>query len=296
MAKCRLRGDHMRVYDELHDGHGRLLARGDLHEVIGEVEVIYESRRNGKKVFTRKIRNNDLLVTGAVFLSEKVNNVRSTFLTTPLDFSLGIHNIEDIDRTSRTVPQEHIVGFCIGNGGCGDVYNTVHKVHRTDLTVPGMIPFRVVPLSNDLQGTTREQYFLRTVRGDYAYYYGKKFGIEREINVQYEDGTIVPVDVNLIGDSNRKYIKTFTKFVGTVDEYEVREYFKLTEGSTMRSLVNSVGLATGYLGVASDAVEKGISNLQEVFNARTITTLNTENGELKDSEATIKYTYKLFFT
>lgn len=287
-------GDHMHVYEELQDQHGNLLAKGEKHEIIGEVEVIYKSRRNGKVVFTRTIDTNDLLVTGAVFLSEKVNNIRSSFLTTPIDYSLGVHKIEEIDRSSATVAKEHIVGFCVGDGGCGDTYNTVHKVHRTDLTVPGMVPFRVVPLSNDLQEATRRRYFLRVVKGDFIYYYGKKFTIDREINVQYEDGTIVPVDVNLIGDSNKKYIKTFTKFTGTVDEFDIREYHKVKYGSTIRSLVNSVGLITGYTGKAADAVEKGIS-LDEIYNGRMMTTLNTENSELKDSEATITYIYKLFF-
>ena len=288
-------GDHLAVIDTVHDGTGRLLAEAKPHEVIGEVEIIHRSMVNGRPIFTRTIRNNDLLVTGAVFLSEKVNNIRSSFLTTPLDLELGVHTTEQIDTSSTTVPLEHIVGIAIGNGGCGDGYNTVHKVHRTDRKVPGMIPFRVVPLNADLNGDTRNRYLLRVVQGDYAYYYGKKFTVEREINVLYEDGTIVPTNVDVIGDSNGKYIKTFTKYSVTVDESDVREYFKITEGSTMRSRVNSVGLMTGYLGEAGDSADKG-GNIQEIFNARMMTTLNMENNELKDSESTVTFIYRLYFT
>lgn len=302
MAKMKVhrKGDHMRIIEDLQDQHGRLLARGESHEIIGEVEVIHQSRITGRSVFTRKLQYNDLLVTGAVFLSEKVNNVRSSFLTNPIDFNLGIHTVEDIDRSSATVPQEQIVGICVGNGGCGDTYNTVHKVHRTDIEVPGMLPIRVVPLNQDLQGVSRQKYFLRKVIGDYAYYYGKKFTVDREINVMYEDGTIVPTNVSMIGDSNGKYIKTFTKFTATLDEFDVREGFKLTQGSTLRSLVNSVGLATGYWGKAKGsgiALDRDHTQAEfdEVFNCRMMTTLNTENSELKDSEATITYIYRLYF-
>ncbi|MCM1294992.1 MAG: hypothetical protein NC311_05575 [Muribaculaceae bacterium] len=301
MAKIRQhKGDHMRVLEDLQDQHGRLLARGESHEIIGEVEIIHKSKVSGKAVFTRKLRRNDLLVTGAVFLSEKSNNIRSSFLTNPIDYNLGIHTVEEIDRTSATVPQEQIVGICVGNGGCGDTYNTVHKVHRTDIEVPGMLPIRVVPLNQDLKGVARQQYFLRKIEGEYAYYYGKKFTVDREINVMYEDGTIVPTNVHLIGDSNGKFIKTFTKYTATLDEFDIREGFKLSQGSTMRSLVNSVGLATGYWGKAmvppsgtgrSDPQD----GFEEVFNCRMMTTLNTENSELKDSEATITYIYRLYY-
>lgn len=296
MAKMRYhsRGDKMRVYEELQDQHGRLLAKGESHEIIGEVEIIHTSKATGRTVFTRTIKENDLLVTGAVFLSEKVNNVRSRFLTNPIDFNLGIHTTEEIDRSSATIPMEHIVGICVGNGGCSDTYNTVHKVHRTDIEVPGMLPIRVLPLNQDLKGVARQRYLLRKVQGEYAYYYGKRFSVEREINVMYEDGTIVPTNVHLIGDSNGKYIKTFTKFTATMDETDIREGFKLSQGSTMRSLVNSVGLLTGYLGKSVNEAEKD-TVAEEVFNARMMTTLNTENSELKDSEATITYIYRLYF-
>lgn len=302
MAYTRVcsKGDHMRVLEKLQDQHGRLLASGEPHEIIGEVEIIHQSRITGRTVFTRTLGYNDLLVTGAVFLSEKVNNVRSSFLTNPIDFNLQIHKVEDIDRTSVTVPKEQIVGICVGNGGCGDTYNTVHKVHRTDIEVPGMLPIRVRPLNQDLKGVARGNYFLRKVVGDYAYYYGKKFTVDREINVMYEDGTIVPTNVSMIGDSNGKYIKTFTKFTAALDEFDIREGFKLSQGSTLRSLVNSVGLATGYWGKAKGSgIALDRDNTQdgfdEVFNCRMMTTLNTENSELKDSEATITYIYRLYF-
>lgn len=288
--------DSARVIDTLCDGNGTLLAQGGGHAIIGEVEIIHRSKATGKVLFTRshRIETNDLLVTGAVYLSEKINNMRSSFLTTPIDVSLGVHTADQLDLSAKTIPNEIVCGIMVGCGGCGDTYNTVHKVHRTDLTVPNPVPFRVVPLSQDLKGTTRSRYFLRVVRGNYAYYYGKKFTVNREINVMYEDGTIVPTNVNVLGDIKGQYIKTFTKYDVTVDESDIREGFKLTYGNTLQSRVNSVGLITGYPGLAADSQDKG-EQIEEYFNARTITTLNTENDELKDSESTVAYIYRLYF-
>lgn len=275
--------DHIRVYDEADVNGQRIEGHGA--DIIGSVEIIYQSKKNGKAVFTRNLYKNDLLVTGAVFMSEKNNNMRSTFQTVPLDLELGVHTNDEIVVDHTTIANEKICGLMIGNGGCGDTYNTVYKVNRASRSVPGMIPFRVVPVDKDLDPTDREKYFLRAIKGDYVYYYGKKFDIDREINVQFEDGTTVPTDVDTTVVN--KFIKTFTKYRVTVDQRDVREYFKITQGSTLRSLINSIGLVTGYPGLAAD-------NFEEFFNVRGTTTLNMENQELKDSESTITVIYRLF--
>lgn len=115
--------------------------------------------------FTRTLHDhNDLLVTGAVFLSEKANNMRSTFKTTPLDISLGVHTADQVEVSNKTIGYEKIGGIMVGDGGAGDTYNTVYKVNRAALSVPGPVPFRVVPVENDLKDTDREKYFLRVVR------------------------------------------------------------------------------------------------------------------------------------
>lgn len=260
--------------------------RSDHSDIIGDVQVIYESRSNGKVIFTRTLRDhNDLLVTGAVFLSEKANNIRSTFKTIPLDLELGIHGNDQIEVSQKTISREKIAGIMVGNGGAGDTYNSVFKVNRAARHVPGIVPFRVVPVDQDLKDTDRAKYFMRLVKGDYAYYYGKKFDIEREINVMFEDGTSVPVDVDNM--PNNKFIKVFTKYRAVLDERDIREYFKINYGSTLRSLINSVGLITGYPGLTEDGQE-------EFFNVRGMTTMNMENQELKDSESTITIIYRLF--
>ena len=255
-------------------------------KIIGDVQVIYESKKNGKVIFTRTLHDhNDLLVTGAVFLSEKANNMRSTFKTNPLDISLGVHTADQVEVSNKTIGYEKIGGIMVGDGGAGDTYNTVYKVNRAALSVPGPVPFRVVPVENDLKDTDREKYFLRVVKGDYAYYYGKKFDIEPEIGVMFEDGTVVPIDVNT--QNPDKFIKVFTKYRAVIDQRDIREYFKYTEGSTLRSLINSVGLITGYPLTSKEGTE-------EYFNVRGMTTFNMENQELKDSESTITFIYRLF--
>lgn len=284
----KVTADSMSIAEELIDEGGqRLLAAARMDKTIrGQVEVIHKSKYGSRTIFTRTIRDNDLLVTGSVFVSEKMNNMRSRFITTPIDVELGVHNADQVDQTVARIPEEVICGLMIGNGGAGDTYNTVNKVRRANRMVPGAIPYRVVPLTSDLSGTERSQYILRRVRGEYAYYYGKRFDSEPVITVAYEDGTTVPTNVGDTVDNN-KFIRIYTTYRITVGKDDVREYFKITQGSTMRSLVNSAGLITGYPGVDD-------SNNAEYYNVRGLTTLNMENQELKDSESTITFIYRLF--
>lgn len=257
---------------------------GRRSNILGDVDVLYTSRHSGKPVFTRTFSgHNDLLVTGAVFFTEKANGMRTRFTTMPLDIEYGIHTAEELDRTNTTVPQEVICGFMVGNQGAGATYNTVRPVNRASRSVPGPVPFRVVPIDEDLEGGERDMYFMRVVRNGFAYYYAKKFEVTREFSIQYEDGTTVPVDVDT---SSEKFIKVFTRYKAFVDQTDIREYFKITEGSTIKSLINSIGLVSGYPGT-------GLDGKEEWYNIRGITTMNMENQELKDSESTIDFNYRL---
>lgn len=277
--------EHARINDDLLVGKTRVKPH---HEapIVGEVEVIVDSAVDGKHIFTKSIKNNELLVNGAVFISEKINNIRSGFANLPLDVEVGTHTIDQINRTVTTIPDEKICGLVIGNGGNQGVYSAIYPVDRGARVVPGMIPYRVVPLGDDLNEADRKYYFMRVVRGDYAYYYGKTFDVDREIHVQYEDGTLVqPNDES--GANSDKFIKTFTRYKITVDNRDVREYFKITEGSTLMSFINSVGLVAGYPVTDEDGNT-------EYCNVRCLTTLNMENQELKDTESTITFIYRLF--
>ena len=119
--------------------------------------------------------------------------------------------------------------------------------------------------------------------GDYRFGKGGKWGAADLCKLSRDYG-IAPFVCPLIKEWDRK-----------ISSSDIREYFKITQGSTLRSLVNSVGLLTGYLGEASDSADKG-GGVEEVFNARMMTTLNMESSELKDSASTITFIYRLYFT
>lgn len=307
------------VKEELDVNGKRLAAYGP--NVIGEVEVVYRSKKDGKAIFTKSLHKNDLLVTGAVFFSEKANDMRSSYRTMSLDEKYDVHRRgEDYtdEEWRANISKEKICGIMIGNGGCGETYNQVHKVRRIDIDVPNMIPFRVGainiddlpsvdsdPFDYDGSGTSavtsagnptkvitsdiRRKYFMCSVRPNdgYVYFYGKKFDTTPEICVLYEDGTVVEYNAHESAVDTDKFVRVFTKYSVTIDQSDVREWFKKNTGSTMKSLINSIGLVSGWPG-------DDVWGYPEYYNVRGITTFNMENHELKDSESTIEITYRLF--
>ena len=306
-----------KVDEELYLNGELAATSGYTHEVIGEVEILYKSKHGGKTVFTRTINRNDLLVTGAVFLSEKVNQIRSSYYPTPLDVAHDVHTADtrfSFDSSSYlmkdvgVIPYERICGIMIGRGGCGETYNQVHRVYRTDTEVPEIVPFRTICLSDgeeDLTGDERKLYFMRslqTINGkDCVCYYGKRFQADREINVQWEDGTVVNVNALVPGNDRGKLVKTFTKFTTSISVKDVREYCRLAEGSTVRSLVNSIGLMSGFPvnpddnSIITPVTEALYENPYEFANIRGMTTLNTDDYPFKDRESTMDITYRLYF-
>lgn len=271
--------------------------------IIGEVEVIRTSWNGQETLFTRTIHHNDLLVNGAVFMSEKNNNMRSSFAPTPLDVDLGVHQLSDVDRTDVTVPLERVCGLVVGVEGCTNTYNTVRPVYRHHRTVPGIVPYRTVQLdvTGDLSNQMQSKYFLRVekmVQGQRcAVYYGKRFEKTQEIKVMFEDDTDVPTDVHILTDP--KFIKVYTEHKVTIDQSDIREWFKLMEGSTVSSRVNSVGLVAGYpvktFSADGQVDDNGnpMEDIWDYYNVRTLTTMNMENQELKDSASTITFIYRL---
>ena len=252
---------------------------------VGEVEIIGKDR-DGNTLFT-KTHKNALLINGACYISEKENNRRSRFAPQPLDILYGAHTATDVQVTDETLKEEYVIGMVIGIQGCTNTYNTVRPVLKNALTVPGMIPFRVVPTAEDFTGGDRERYFLRqTIYYDgveYAQYFGKVFDQDPRIDVVMESGDDVPNNISDYTDPG--YLFDYTYYVLTINADDVREHFQLTDGNTRLSRINSLGLVAGYPIVNEDGHT-------EYYNVRCLTTVNFENSELSDRLSTLIVRYR----
>ena len=149
-----------------------------------------------------------------------------------------------------------------------------------------MVPIRMVPAAEDFTGDERNKYFLRRttfVGGvEYAMYYGKVFDMDPRIDIVFESGDDIPDDVYKYDDPG--FLFSFTNYTLTVDSNDIREYFRINDGNTSMSRINSIGLVAGY------PVVNDLGHI-EFYNVRCLTTVNTESLELKDSLSTIQVIY-----
>ena len=233
--RIRLNTDHGVVE---FDDHGMSMA--------GKVKIIGRDHK-GRVLFT-KTEDNALLINGATYILEKINNRRSRFAPPPLDVQYGSHQQADVTIDTTTLSQEYVCGMVFGIGGCTNTYNTVRPVLRNALTVPEMVPIRMVPAAEDFTGDERNKYFLRRttfVGGvEYAMYYGKVFDMDPRIDIVFESGDDIPDDVYKYDDPG--FLFSFTNYTLTVDANDIREYFRINDGNTSMSRINSIGLVAGY--------------------------------------------------
>ena len=271
-----------------HENGSAIMKSDGAHvKTVGDVEVIGCDSK-GRVLFTRR-KNNALLINGASYFSEKTNNMRCRFAPTPLDVLYGDHEQNQVEVTKETLAEEYICGIVFGIGGCTNTYNTVRPVNNNAITVPEMIPIRMIRADQDLTGEDRARYFLRHstfVEGvEYAQYYGKVFDAEPRIDVIFESGEDIPNDIYKYDEPG--YLFDYTYYTLTVNNDDIRDYFKITDGNTSLSRINSLGLVAGY---------PRVNDLghTEFYNIRCLTTVNLENVSLQDSLSQIYIRYRLF--
>lgn len=246
--------------------------------ILGTVKV---SAFSGNELITSGKFKNKLLVSGRVYFCEKSINMRSGFKPASIDQDLGVSGV--LTLTNANLMQEDIIGIMVGIGGTTAVYGTINEVEVHKKTLPTPVPFRIVPIAEDLTGAERAKYFLRVVEGGKVKYYGKKFE-SRSTKVRYENGTEVPLNVDTL--SNPGVIRTFNEYNAIVGQKDIREYFLVAYGDTSLCQINSVGLLTGY----PEDIGGGVI---EYRNVRCITTANMAQNPLKDELSVINFNYEL---
>lgn len=242
--------------------------------------LVRTSNFSGNELITKNKYNNKLLVNGRVYFCEKSINTRSNFKPSSIDQDLGVSGVLTLNNTNLI--QEDIIGIMVGIGGTTAVYGSINDVEVHKKTVPTPVPFRIVPLAQDLTGEERAKYFLRVVDGANVKYFGKKFE-SKSTKVLYDNGTEVPLNVDTL--STPGSIRTFNEYLAVVGQKDIREYFLSVYGDTSLCQINTVGLLTGYPEVVGETIE--------YRNVRCITTANMAQNPLKDELSIINFNYEL---
>lgn len=229
-----------------------------VEDVLGSVGTATRVRiLDGK---TKKVLydgHNTTVLGGRLHLLEK-----SFGITPDVTQHLTLNEILGIEHASTpnvfaNKIDRNAVYFMAGKGASSvAVPGKVFIPHNYESKLYEPIPFRLVPVANDLSQTEREPYRLRkivTYGGiEYAAYYGKKFDVGA-IYLEYNDAVYTPVESDTTpvdeNDSSHRLaggsVLAYVQFTLNVDEVELKEYFKIVNGSLAGAVMNEIGLVLG---------------------------------------------------
>jgi len=245
----------------------------------------------GEVIFTRA--QNDTVLGGAIFVLEKLANVRSTLEVATLNQIMEIN--QSMVPISGVYPKElGIAAWGIGIGGSGDTIGSVKPVKFYEREIGSnnhsneMVPFRVV----DTPFTGPEA----------AMYYGAKKGVDNKISyylknfetapairvlwkdgAEGEDGT--DVDNNVYNTNRTEAIEVFIEYILKLTKKDVREYFQKI-GQIEMCRVNSIALCTGIK-------KEIIPGTFDYTDARMFSKLNFGN-ELLENNKEVTFRYRIY--
>ncbi len=226
----------------------------DLASCGTATRCIIKDSKTGKVLYDG---HNTTVLGGRLHLLEKSFGITpdpTQHLT--LNTILGIEHSET-NRVFTNKIDRDAVYFMAGKGASSvAVPGKVFAPKNYETKLYDAIPFRMVPVSNDLSTTEQEQYRLRRIvtHGgvDYACYYAKKFesGV---IQMEYNDAEFTPLESDTTpvdeNDSSHRLaggsVLAYVQFTLNITEEELKEYFTIVNGSLAGAVVNEIGLVLG---------------------------------------------------
>ncbi len=230
--------------------------------------------------------HNELLLSGGLFLLQKIANVDTPITIATLNQDLNIlpQIVKPPEAGLRR--EDALFGFVVGVGGAGDVFDTVKDVKYKERKVEGILPFRKVPTTKDLSPALRGKYFMRRQSDNYLEYYIKKFETTPVIHAEFDEPgqPAVPGDVDT--QPENKIINTYIQFVLRIDKDDCRQYFQLNGGGLNKARINTLGLVHGY--------PDNSLGYTEYRSCRIFSKLNFNNEPLANLSKEITIIYKIY--
>lgn len=215
---------------------------------------------------------------------------------------LGIsHSETDNVLTSNTIKRACNY-FMVGNGAAStSVPGKFYSAKNYETKLYSAIPFRFVPLADDLSISERANYRMRkveTINGvQYVGYYCKKFDPGTVI-LEYNSSSYTPVESHTVpvdeNDSTHPLrggsVLTYISFSVSITEEELKEYFQVKYGNTNDCAMSEVGLV--YAADLPNSYSSDSSN--ELAAAELLSKITSASTSLAGSGDSRIITYRIY--
>ena len=211
--------------------------------------------REGNRILSHT--HNSTVLGGRLALLERSFGVvpdMTNHLT--LNSMMGIEHSRTTDVLTNMLARKTAY-FMAGDGAASTaVPGKIYEPHNYETKLYHGIPFRLVPVANDLSAADQSQYRLRRVEthngSDYYAYYAKRFdpGV---VFLEYNDATFNPIESDTVpvdeDDASHRLaggsVLAYNQFTLTIEAVELKEYFNVVKGSLDGASMSEIGLVYG---------------------------------------------------
>ena len=269
--------------------------------------------------------HNRTVIAGSALLAQKVCGLDPSFLNNTPSYNsvLGVDNdapvgsfpsVEIVDTngnvigTYRDESQRKIIGFMLGNGGCGSDQSDVFDVHYASWIEPdNIVPFRYC-LSNEDNIDENIYKLKKTIvlpnGQERVAYYGKTFSNTPIGSQHYTTSTstysdsITPSTVYTNKKDNENCATTVEYHLKVTKE-DAREYFVAHEGLPHAGF-NQISLLWGWEREIDVTKQNSSGNVRtqtvtQFCDTKVFSLLNVSNEALSDLDKSLSIVYTLYF-
>ena len=227
---------------------------------------------------------NKVILPGSGFTARCHFDLPRDEITPSYNTKLGLENT--VNEAPSASTKEKVYLFCVGTDGCGTENSDIYTVNYNKWLAPDdMVPFRYVPVAEDISADDRTIYYGRLVKNGMVSYYFKTF--ENSIptlHQKYSDGTVVTSNVYDLNKTDE--ISTYVELKLKVGEDDCKEWFNSTVG------INNAKINTICLCTAWPKVINGQIYYQDI---RPLTKYNMSNENLIELSKGLDITYHIYY-
>lgn len=250
--------------------------------------IFIKNAATGEDIFGPDPLGNKVVLAGSTYNAQRICPTITPKIWTPTyNTDLALDNSVNEPYTGEGGrPGEFVFLIALGKNGCGPDMAQKKKVRYASRIEPeDLVPFKYVPIANDLSVDQRSKYFGRKKGDTRIAYYFKTWEGNPEYKQQFLDGT--PIDENIYSSERAKKeeVESFIQYYFKVTTDDCRDWYRYLT-SIEDAKVSQISLLTAW--------KKTIDGFDYYQDIRPYTVLNFPTQLLIDPDVALDIIYQVF--
>ena len=261
--------------------------KNQIDEFSRKNRIFIKDHATGKDIFGSDPLHNKVVLAGSTYNAQRICPVIKPKIWTPTyNTDLVLDNSVNEPYTGEGGrPGEYVFLIAVGKNGSGPDLSQKKLVKYASRIEPeDLVPFKYVPVANDITVAQRAKYFGRK-KGDARIAYNfKTWEGTPEYKQQFLDGT--PIDENIYSSERAKKeeVESFIQYYFKITTDDCRDWFRYTT-SMADARISQISLLTAW--------KKTIDGFDYFQDIRPYTVLNLTTELLIDEDKAFDIIYQV---